>query len=558
MRSVSGMGFVVAAAVWGAAACGSTEISVGTPREDAGALADAAADGAANADGVSGGDGSANTCTVQPGVDDPDDAFADTDCDGVDGAIARGLFVATTGPNTGDGSPERPFTSLALALTEAQRQGKDVYACAGVHRGDTLTIAATVRVFGGYTCDGSKRPARSAATTTFASTSPRAVTVTGAQTRALFDGVGIVAAAGTASEPTSLALFVREARVEVRNAEVVAGPGAKGADAPTLAVDPLPLPNGEPGEDVFTPTAAQIAGGTDYVICNAFSTSPTCTREVRGGGRRGANVQQSCRVKGGDGGDGSASPGSSPRAGSAGEGAGGAGGTAEAPAGGAGTAGTAGAAGVSASRGFGLVSDAGYVADDVGVAGASGGLGGGGGGGLGGRSFTGVVRNGVTYTSEIAIGAGGGQGGCGGAGGVGGGGGNAGGASIGVVVRRGSVVLRGARVEAKTGGAGGRGAPGTSGAPGSRGGAGGHGSCAGCYASRGGDGASGGGGGAGGGGGGGPSVALVEDAAVITVDRTTLVAGPGGTGGLSGAGTAPGRAGRSAERIAVGADGRAP
>jgi hypothetical protein len=558
MRSVVGMGVVVGVAVWGAVACGSTEISVGSPLEDAGLGADGAVDGASLGDAASRADGAATACIPQGGADEPDDGFADTDCDGVDGAIARALFVATSGPNTGDGSPERPFSSFAMAMAEAQRQGRDVYACAGTHRDAALAIAASVRVFGGYACDGTRRPGRSAATTTFESTAPRAVNVTGAQTTVLFDRIGIAAAPGTTSEPSSIALFLRDARVEMRHATIAAGAGAKGADGPVVVVDPLPLPSGEAGEDVFTPTATQLASGTDYVVCNAFSSSSTCTREVRGGGRRGPNVLQSCRVKGGDGGDGSASPGTAPKAGSAGEGAGGSGGTAEAPNGGAGQRGSAGSNGASASRGFGLSNDSGYVADDDGVAGTGGGFGGGGGGGLGGRSYTGVVRNGVTYTSEIAIGAGGGQGGCGGAGGIGGAAGRAGGASLGVVARRGTLVLRDVRVEAKAGGAGGRGAPGSSGMPGSSGGAGGHGSCAGCYANKGGDGASGGNGGAGGGGGGGPSIALVEDGVVLTLDTTVLVAGAGGVGGANGSGASPGRTGRAAERVAVGADGRAP
>jgi hypothetical protein len=542
-----------------AAACGSSEVSVGEPVDGGAPLRDGAVPGTPEDGGGSlGADGaSADACIPQ--ADEPDESFGDTDCDGIDGSIAKGIFVAPSGATTGDGSPESPFTSLAAGIAEAQRAGKDVYACAGTYNAPGLALSANVRIFGGYACNGTRRPERGANATLFTSSTPRALTVTGSTTSVLLDRFSIEAAPGVAAgEVSAIGLFLRDARVEVRHASITAGAGAAGEDGPQVAVAPALLPNGEAGEDVFTPSAAQISAGTDFVTCTAFSTSQVCTREVRGGGRRGPNVLQSCRVKGGVGGDGSATPGAAVKTGSVGEGSGGAGGTFEAANGANGSAGSAGAVGSGGSRGFGLVSDTGYAADDNGASGVSGAFGGGGGGGAGGRSYTGVVRNGITYTNEIAIGAGGGQGGCGGAGGVGGAGGSAGGASIGVLARRGTLVLSDVTVTAKAGGAGGRGAAGTSGQAGSSGGAGGHGSTVASYAGRGGSGGTGGAGGAGGGGAGGPSVAIVEDNTVSSVLRCTLVVAAGGAGGSAGGGGAAARSGRSAERITVGADGRAP
>lgn len=537
-----------------AVACGSSEVSVGetpdggsSPRD--GAVPQPPGDGG----GTSAGDAATiDACTPQ--ADEPDESFGDTDCDGIDGSLAKAVFVAPSGATTGNGTATTPYTSLAAAIVEAQRAGKDVYACAGTYEAAGLTLTANVRIFGGYACDGSTRPARGANATLFKSTTPRALTVTGSTTSVLLDRFSLESSAGVAAgETSSIALFLRDARVEVRHAEITAGAGAAGADGPQVAVAPALLPSGEAGEDVFTPSAAQIAAGTDFVTCSAFSTSQVCTREVKGGGRRGPNVEQSCRVKGGDGGDGSATPGAAVKTGSVGEGTGGAGGTFESPNGGPGALGAAGVAGSGGSRGFGVVSDTGYATDDNGASGTSGGFGGGGGGGAGGRSYTGVLRNGITYTNEIAIGAGGGQGGCGGPGGVGGAGGSAGGASIGVLARRGTLVLNTVTVTAKAGGAGGRGASGTPGQSGSTGGAGGHGSTVASYAGRGGTGGTGGAGGAGGGGAGGPSVAIVEGETVSSVQLCTLVVGAGGAGG-----GATARSGRSAERLTVGSDGRAP
>lgn len=542
-----------------AVACGSSEVSVGERPDGGEPLRDGAVPGTLDDGAVAPGpDGAAmDACTPQ--ADEPDESFGDTDCDGIDGSLAKAVFVAPSGATTGNGSPEAPFTSIAAGIAEAQRTAKDVYACAGTYEAAGLTLTANVRIFGGYACDGSRKPVRGANVTLFRSTTPRAWTVTGSTTSVLLDRLSLEAGAGVAAgEASSIALFLRDARVEVRHASITAGAGAAGADAPQVAVAPVLLPNGEAGEDVFTPSAAQISAGTDFVTCTGFSTSQVCTREVRGGGRRGPNVLQSCRVKGGDGGDGSSTPGAAVKVGSAGDGSGGAGGTFESANGAGGTGGTVGVAGSGGARGFGLVSDNGYAPDDNGTSGASGGFGGGGGGGAGGRSYTGVVRNGITYTNEIAIGAGGGQGGCGGPGGVGGAGGSAGGASIGVLARRGNLVLNDVTVTAKSGGAGGRGAPGTPGQAGSTGGAGGHGSTVASYAGRGGTGGSGGAGGAGGGGAGGPSVAIVEDNTVSSVQLSTLAVGAGGAGGAAGSGGTAARSGRSAERITVGADGRAP
>lgn len=558
MRSTWVWGALIGSISSGLGACGGTEISVGTPGVDAGADAAAVAlDGGAAAD-ASVQDASIVEACV-PSADEPDDAFADTDCDGIDGSIAHAIFASPTAASNGTGTVVLPFSTLAAAITAARAQQKDVYACLGTYLEPGLDLDGSVRVFGGYDCDGSPTPARKAGETRLASTSPHAMTIVGAATTVLLDRVSVESAAGESrGEPSSIAIFARDARVEMRHGVVQAGLGAAGLDGPQIAVDPLLLPNGEAGEDVFTPTAQQLQTNTDFVVCNAFSTSPTCSKLAKGGGRRGANVEQACRVKGGAGGDGIRQPGDPVNAGATGEGAGGLGGTFESPAGAPGSGGTVGAAGAGGSRGFGLVSDSGYAVDDSGVAGTSGGAGGGGGGGAGGRAYQGVVRGGVTYTTELALGAGGGQGGCGGAGGVGGAAGSSGGASIGVLARRASLVFTDVRIVAQGGGAGGRGASGTSGLPGSSGGAGGHGSCQGCYAGRGGNGGAGGAGGAGGGGAGGPSIALVEDGAVTTLASCTLLSGAGGAGGTTGTATTRARDGRSAERITVGSDGRAP
>src|SRR5690349_7113153 len=71
-------------------------------------------DGGGDGDTGGGDTGTSDTgdtpgCVAQAGPDLPDDNFADTNCDGVDGDAARAIFVATSGADTNPGTMEMPM-----------------------------------------------------------------------------------------------------------------------------------------------------------------------------------------------------------------------------------------------------------------------------------------------------------------------------------------------------------------------------------------------------------------------------------------------------------------
>ena len=96
-------------------------------------------------------DGCEYACTRQSDFDLPDAAGIDANCDGIDGEIARAIFVATTGADTGAGTMQHPFQSITHALVVAsQVSGIDhIYVAAGQYHAP-LTLQDGISIFGGY------------------------------------------------------------------------------------------------------------------------------------------------------------------------------------------------------------------------------------------------------------------------------------------------------------------------------------------------------------------------------------------------------------------------
>src|SRR6476659_7998976 len=81
-------------------------------------------------DGTADGDCAPLDPAVHPGaVDKPDLSFEDTNCDGVDGDLAKAVWVSVvTGNDAAPGTQTSPKKTLAAAITLAASEGKDVYA----------------------------------------------------------------------------------------------------------------------------------------------------------------------------------------------------------------------------------------------------------------------------------------------------------------------------------------------------------------------------------------------------------------------------------------------
>lgn len=495
-------------------------------------------------------------------VDDPDDDFTDSNCDGIDGDKTKAVFVAPTGSDTADGSMATPVATLGHGIELAIANNKDVYVCKGDYTQAPIQLNSKgVRVYGGYDCTAQwARNSQSQAH--FVSTSSTALSIKNVSDAVVFDRVDIASKSGTSSGESSMAVFVSNSQnVTLRRGTFEAGNGANGAQPSALPDAVNSNPNcfayvystggcyGEPGTDAYQykncyyfsgPTSGTIAEApfTDTTVFSlAAQPAPTQTNQCHNStssvGGKGGGTDPKHPLFGING-----SPGSPPS-------------TSGNPNGNNGAPGTAGTA---ATQGFGELNDGGYLASNSGTQGTGGILGEAGTGGSGG-GFIVVYQAGANEFQYFyyAPQGGGGNGGWGGCGGDGGAAGNAGGASIAVASYRSQVNLERATLVASNGGtgsAGGLGAKGAAGQPGGIPGAA-HYQCAQCVAGEeslcayvnntytnlansGGHGGKGGDGAQGGPGGGGPSISLLLSGSTPTLSAVTFLPGAGGLGGSNG------------------------
>jgi hypothetical protein len=486
-------------------------------------------------------------CTPTSTTDVPDDAFEDSNCDGVDGLADAGLFVDPVHGTTGAaGTKDAPLKTLSEALqrlrdsNEAERRPL-VYLAQGTYAENGLVLDVPVSLHGGYI--GAGNWLRNATSTTQLNGGSPGLTVLNLPGDAgvILDRLVISSANATEPGAPSIALHVINSQgVRLRHDTLSAGQGAPGQNGGT----------GTQGLDGGVGTGGGNAEGRFGGSFGSAGTSLCAGTNANGGfGKAGASGFS--KGEDGDMGQPSALGGNG--------GTGGAAGTATqisanpliyncvASPGNDGGIGTSGGEGTPGDGGasLGALSGNVWVAAPRGQTGGTGTLGGGGGGGGAGggcQSVSGL---------QGAAGGGSGGGGGGGCGGGGGEGGSGGGASIAVLLVQSDVVLEGTTVLRARGG--GRGGAGGAGGPGGTGGAGGDGGAGsfvptqgppqytstGGAGGPGGPGGPGGTGGRGGGGGGGPSVgawcgANARLSVTGSVENQVTRGGTGGDGGIPG------------------------
>ena len=493
-------------------------------------------------------------------LDEPDDDYTDTNCDGIDGDKNKAIFVANAGNDAAEGTLVHPVATLQQGIALAIAQHKDVYVCKGDYAASTLLLSSKgVRVYGGYDCtDHWARSALSSAH--LKSTSNTALSIRSVTEPVVFDHIDITAAKATsASDSSTVVLIANSNNVTLRR-------GTYAADAGADAVQPVAKPeatNSIPNCAAYVyPDGCYGEHGTDaYQFKNCFYDTTQGTTFYGSAPFFDTSVFQlamqsdftqvnQCKNTSSYGGRGGGTNTSQPLQGSSG--------TAGSPATTTGTLnggdGTAGAAVAGASAGFGALNGDGYAPSNRGQAGEAGQVGQAGTGGDGGGFVT--VLNGGTSDFQYALyapRAGGGKGGWGGCGGDGGDAGNAGGASIAVAIYQSQVVLERLTLTTASGGKGspgGLGGAGTTGQPGGSSGTAYY-QCTKCVdsqasvcnlvnqtnqgsASWGGKGGKGGNGSQGGPGAGGPSIPLVVSGQIPSLSAVTFVSGSGGTGGSNG------------------------
>lgn len=424
-------------------------------------------------------------------TDDPDDAFVDSNCDGIDGDASIAVFVSTGGSDRNVGTQASPMLTVAAAITRARTTRKrHVYISAGTYAASApIALSNGISIYGGYTASWERDGTRPTLRRTVSSGSPVAITCSGVSSATVLDRLAIETDDTRSPSADNIGIDVANcAGLTLTHVRVEAGDAGVGRDGA----------NGSTGR-------AGSRGGNGTVGCNPFPLA---------GGRSGSGCNG-----GGDGGQGRPFLGGI--AGGRGRGPrGGAGGLfsnlfEDGKPGGIGGSGTSGANGAGGAPGV------------DGANGVDGTDGSGGGGGGGGGAALGLPSVG-------GAGGGGGGGGCGGTAGFGG---SRGGSSIALRVTAGSMAGRVSNSEFVSGVAGSGGSGGFGGSLGA-GGAGGTGGlarvCGSGNGGTGGRGGAGGRGGHGGGGGGGNSIGVLSVATDSSIARTNMVrAGRGGTGGGS-------------------------
>ena len=425
-------------------------------------------------------------CSKVPGcvptecTDEPDEAFVDTDCDGIDGSITKAIFIDPVNGNDAANHgllPSLPKKSLHDVEVIANAQGRRLVLVASGTTTETgqIRLPNGIRVYGGYDAKW-VRSAKNPHAVVRAPGVATVIAMVGGPARMVWDRVDIQASTPAMAGASSIALHAANVdNLAVSNAIIAAAPGSPGNSGNAVQ----PGSAGGKGTD----GQSQACGCKPDVNACSFQCPQNLTA--------GKGGTSDCNARGGDG--------STTTAGIKGDGAGGGDG---ATPGGQAQRGRDGAAGAGGGGGkTSVFQQSGYVSGDAGD-GAAGSSGGGGGGGIL-TNFSMCDAN-CMGPAAVVPGSGGGAGGCGGPGGKGG---KGGGASIARYLWA-SKVTFGPMVTLSSN-AGGNGGNGNNGAAGGVGASGGQANNV-APSSAGANGGTGGTGGGGGAGSGGPSICIVS------------------------------------------------
>jgi hypothetical protein len=127
--------------------------------EGSSSAAPSPSDTSSEAGAVPGADGGCGT------TDDPDDKALDDNCDGADGIVGKDVYVSIdSGADTNAGTPQAPLRTLGAALALATSRQGHVLALEGSYPMESLSVAGTWSVYGGYP-QGFRTPLNRALTT---------------------------------------------------------------------------------------------------------------------------------------------------------------------------------------------------------------------------------------------------------------------------------------------------------------------------------------------------------------------------------------------------------
>ncbi len=500
------------------------------------------------------------TCQPPSQSDSPDAGYVDSNCDGIDGDAAKGIFVAGGGANTATCGLafNAPCQTISFGIIRGVQESRpNVYVQAGTYH-EVIVMQSGVNVWGGYDFNWQRGPYSTAAnrvtvvgmqdTTTGGDSEYLTVRAHDLIVGATIDDLvlqGPIAqgTAGTSGRDGRSSYVVHAKGVNgltLSHVQIQVGSGASGATGTAgldaSLVDASSFMTGGTGGngDQYTTVCNNSARGGGGAVASNSCAGPSSRSTTGGAGGQGGTMDTDCGVfsadfnaRAGDNGTNAAlTSGSFGLHGNGGSGGGSCGPTTN---GNPGFVANGGAGSAASLLGYLGGASSAYWYAYAGGAGGTGenGTGGGGGGGGGG------CDNGTDAYG--AGGGGGGAGGCAARGGGGGGGG--GGGAFGVfAVGSSTVTIATCDLQRGVGGAGGTGGTGGRGQSGGGAGPGGSAHPNSATPGNGGAGAHGGHGGGGGGGQGGRSVGILRapDSTVNgTCTQSQGLAGAGGTGGAS-------------------------
>ncbi|HEY6173101.1 MAG TPA: hypothetical protein VIX73_01610, partial [Kofleriaceae bacterium] len=260
-------------------------------------------------------------CTPPSQVDVPDATYSDDNCDGIDGDIARGIFVSGAGVDSASCGQTytAPCKTISTGIVRAVQFGKQhVYVQAGDYN-EVVVLQSGINVWGGYDIGWQRGP--------YSDASHR-VTVIGKQdTGPGGDGeylavrardlivpvtIGDLVLQGPAAQGaggasgrdgrSSYALHAKASQVTLARVQIIAGSGATGAtgsagvDAPVVdAQASMTGGTGGNGNQSFqacedTTAGAGGSAGVNNTFCEGTSTRAT----IGGAGGRGGPKDNNC------------------------------------------------------------------------------------------------------------------------------------------------------------------------------------------------------------------------------------------------------------------------
>jgi hypothetical protein len=198
-------------------------------------------------------------CECKSSVDDPDDEFVDSNCDGIDGEVGASIFVSAAGSDTNPGSPVAPVLSLERAFSLAATTGrKNVLVSEGTYVAPSPWPSG-IHVFGGYSTQWLRDDRNRV---TLVASSSAGLLFIGIVDATTVSRVAIVSGAPVAGSLSSVAARVVNCgtRVTFRSVSFLALEGGRGANG-TAGPAGAPGTPGSAGQNALIDSTTGPLGG---------------------------------------------------------------------------------------------------------------------------------------------------------------------------------------------------------------------------------------------------------------------------------------------------------